>query len=333
MPREKSPTVTWSERASQRLRWVQASCGDLPPAERADHLSIELENLAAELPTATRKEGLRELLTLFPGLEKETTYSPEPAAAFGDAFIAAPQQPEDLARELAHRWPQLTAEQRATCEAHLHEAGIAATAPASHFGELEGMLTLHRENEGSAVLKLEMTRDRLELDDSGHPRPIDLGHLLALLYELIDHLADLEETLPTAWKTWDALHRGSSRIQPLPGGATRLTSALKDSLTGKDQRALSILLRNQSGAARLFAVITAALSHGGGFFARQFAKRFSSEQIAQELRSTKPRPTAEDCWLRFVQMSNEMTPNEVEYNLQRAIVRSVEELYHARGTR
>jgi hypothetical protein len=108
---------------------------------------------------------------------------------------------------------------------------------------------------------------------------------------------------------------------------------VKDSITGRDQRALSIMLRNQAGAARLFAVMSAAITHGGGFFARQLAKRFSSEQIQQELRASRPRPTAEDCWLRFVQMSNEMTPNEVEYNLQRAIVRSVEELYHTRNTR
>ncbi len=335
MAREKPLTTAWAERAGQRLRWVQASCGDLSPEERTSHLTAELENLAGELPQATRKEALRELLTQFPGLEKEAGNhsSHDGAAAFGDAFIAAPQRPEDMARELAARWASLSAEERAACEAHLAGAGISTTAGPSPLGDLEHMVTLDPLNEGSAALKVELTRSRLDLDDGAHSRPLDLAHVFNLLYELIEHMSDLEDTLPAAWKAWEGMARGSSRIAPLAGSSGKFAGAVKDSITGKDQRSLTIMLRNQSAAARLLMAVTGAIGHGGHFFARQLSKRFSSEQIMQDVRSTKPRPTAEDCWERFMHLSNEMVPSEIEYNLQRAIVRSVEELYHARNPR
>ena len=102
---DKLNPVEWADRASQRLRWVQSNTADMAPAAAHAHLAGEMEHLAAELPPASRREALRELLARFPGLERAPAdiQSMDPATTMGMPFMIPQSSPEDMARQLQSR--------------------------------------------------------------------------------------------------------------------------------------------------------------------------------------------------------------------------------------
>ena len=305
---EKINPIEWAERTAQRLRWAWAGTADMVPAAQQAHLAGEMEHLAAELPANGRREALRELLTRFPGLERAPADMPslDPAMTMGMPFVMAPTTPEEMATQLAENWSRLDGEQKSRIEAKLTAAGVIrkeAPRPSRMAGGLVGM---EAAREQMAVLKIEVLKARLEIDDVDSVRPLDLYWVFNLMDVLLQHTEQMDRLAATIWPIWKKL-APSSRIQP-PTGRSIVVQAAREFLTGVDRENFDRQLSSQESALRLMVAIISAIGAGGKNFAQQLCHLLAPENIASDAKAAKLRGNApEGAWVRYEQVSNDLT--------------------------
>lgn len=243
---------------------------------------------------------------------------------------AAPDErihPIRLARMLADCWSALPENQKAVCMEELQEGGVMPLPPIS---PLEDRVELPPGREAVADLKLEMLRTKLQMADAEHSGPIDLIQLLNLLIELTGHMKNVGDVLATVWPAWQGLAR-RSRVQPSPASQIPIAHHLRDYLDARPHTGLNAALRDQITAARLLVAILGGIGQGGQAFARDCSRHFDPSEIRQQARSAargRP-PTAEECWQRFEQLANRLSPAELEQQLLQQIAAAAESLFHA----
>jgi hypothetical protein len=327
---DKINPVDWADRAAQRLRWVHSSTADMPPASAQTSLAGEMEHLAAELPPASRREALRELLSRFPGLERAPADLPaHDPSSMGMAFMIPPSSPEDLARQLAAEWPSLDSEQRSAIEATLSAAGIIKKQVDRPARILGGLVTADQMREQMAILKIEVLKARLEIDDVDAVRPIDLYWVFSLLDTLLQHSDQMDRRLAAIWPLWKKL-APSSRIQS-PAGRSALTQAQRDFLGGTDRDGLDRELSAHEEAVRLMVAVVSALGAGGRSFATQLCHTLAPEVIMRDARNARLRGNPQEAaWARYEQICNDLTPPAIEQLMRDAIAQSAEELYRSK---
>lgn len=328
---EKIIPSEWAERTAQRLRWVHAGTADMSPEMRQTHLAGEVEHLIAELPPNSRREALRELLSRFPGLERAPADMPslDPMMTMGMPFVVPPSSPDDLASRLTDAWGSLDAEQKARIEATLTAAGIVrkpVERPARLAGGLVGM---DQTREQMAVLKIEVLKARLEIDDLDSVRPLDLYWVFSLMDVLLQHTEQMDRLVATIWPIWKKL-APASRIQSPPGRSV-LVQAMREFLTGVDRENLDKQLTAHESGVRLMVAIVSAIGAGGRNFASQLTHIQAPENIMKEARAARLRGNAaEAAWTRFEQISNDLTPTALEQMLRDAIAHAAEELFRSK---
>ena len=328
---EKINPVEWAERTAQRLRWAQASTADLAPAAQQAHLAGEMEHLASELPANGRREALRELLSRFPGLERAPSDLPgmDPAMTMGMPFMLPPSSPEDLAAQLADAWGKLDGEQKSRIEATLSSAGIVKKQTERPSRIAGGLVGMDQAREQMAVLKIEVLKARLEIDDVDSVRPIDLYWVFSLMDVLLQHTEQMDRLVSTIWPIWKKL-APSSRVQS-PSGRSVLVQAAREFLTGVDRENLDRQLSTHESGVRLMVAIVSAIGAGGRNFASLLSHTQAPETIMRDARNAKLRGSAaEAAWARYEQLSNDLTPAALEQLLRDAIAHAAEELFRSK---
>jgi len=239
--------------------------------------------------------------------------------------------PIRLARMLAACWNSLPENQKVICMEELQEGGVMPIpAPPS---SLEDRVQIEPGREPVADLKLEMLRTKLQMADAEHAGPVNFIQLLNLIIDLVGHLKSMGDVLATVWPAWQELAR-RSRIQPSQATRQSLTHHLRDYLDGKQQSALNAALRDQLTAARLLVSILGGIGQGGQGFARDCSRHFDPSEIRQQARASRGRPpTAEECWQRFEQLANRLSPGELEQQLLQQIAAAAESLFHANSSK
>ena len=251
-----------------------------------------------------------------------------------DPSSAAPASPDErihpirLARLLAECWNSLPENQKAVCMEELQEGGVMPLSLPQE-SPVEDRVHLEPGREAVADLKLEMLRTKLQMADADHCGPVNLIHLLNLLIDLAGHQKSLGDVLATVWPAWQGLAR-RSRVQPSLASKVPVTHHLRDALDGKPHGNLAAALRDQITAARLLVSILGGIGQGGQAFARDCTRHFDPSEIRQQVRASRGRtPTPEECWQRFEQLANRLSPAELEQQLLQQIAAAAESLFHA----
>lgn len=328
---DKINPVEWAERTAQRLRWVQAGTADLAPEARHEHMAGEMEHLAAELPPNGRREAMRELLARFPGLERAPSEMPslDPSMTMGMPFVLPASSPDELASQLADAWGKLDGEAKARIEGKLADAGIVRKAVERPSRMAGGLVSMDQAREQMAVLKIEVLKARLEIDDVDSMRPLDLYWIFSLMDVLLQHTDQMDRLVSTIWPIWKKLSP-SSRIQS-PQSRSMLVQALREFLTGQDRESLDRQFATQESAVRLMVAVVSAIGAGGRNFAAQLCHHLAPENILREARSAKLRGNAQEAaWARYEQLSNDLTPGSIEQMLRNAIAHATEELFRSK---
>ena len=252
---------------------------------------------------------------------------PSPAAA------ASPDErihPIRLARMLAACWQSLPENQKAVCMEELQEGGVMPLPEMA--SPLADRVHVEPGREAVADLKLELLRTKLQMADAEHAGPLDLIQMLNLLIELAGHLKNVGDILATVWPAWQGLAK-RSRVHPSQTVPQPLTHHLRDYLDGRPQGTLNAALRDQVTAARLLVAILGGIGQGGQAFARDCSRHFDPSEIRQQVRSSRGRPpTPEECWQRFEQLANRLSPGELEQQLLQQIAAAAESLFHAHSS-
>jgi hypothetical protein len=319
----------WAERTAQRLRWVQASTADMAPSAQQAHLAGEMEHLAAELPANGRREGLRELLARFPGLERAPADVAVDSTSMGVPFVMPPSSPEDLATQLAESWATLDGDQKSRIEARLTAAGVIRKAVERPSRIAGGLVAMDAGREQMAVLKIEVLKARLEIDDLDSVKPLDLYWVFSIMDVLLQHTEQMDRLVSTIWPMWKKL-APASRIQSPPGRSI-LVQAMRDFLTGVDRESLDKQLSTHESAVRLMVAIVSAIGAGGRNFASQLSHAQAPEHIMREARNARLKGNAQEAaWAYFEQLSNDLTPAALENMLREAIAHAAEELFRSK---
>ena len=328
---EKFNPVEWAERTAQRLRWAYAGTADMTPAAQQAHVAGEMEHLAAELPPNSRREALKELLTRFPGLERAPSEMPsmDPAMTMGLPFVLPPSSPEDLAAQLADVWDSLDAERKANIEAKLTAAGVIRKEAPRPSRVAGGLVAMDPAREQMAVLKIEVLKARLEIDDVDSVRPIDLYWVFSLMDVLLQHTEQMDRLAGTIWPIWKKL-APSSRIQS-PAGRSVVVQAAREFLTGVDRENLDRQLSAQEAALRLMVAVISAIGTGGKNFAQHLCHVLAPENLARDAKAARLRGNAQEAaWTRFEQVANDLTVSALEQMLRDAVAHAGEELFRSK---
>lgn len=236
--------------------------------------------------------------------------------------------PIRLARTLGEKWATLSESAKEVCLAELIEGGV-IEAPKACRAPIEAFVKLPAGAEDKAELKMDVLRTRLKMLDSRYSGPLALLDVLGLLVELAGHVTALGDMLSAVWPAWHGLAR-SSRLQPSPASRQPLIHHVRDALDGHPGGDLASALRDQFTAARLLIAILSGLGQGSQAFARECSNFIDPESIQSELRRAKGRmPTTEEMWARYKQLSNTLSPGEIEHRLQQHIVNAAEAFFHA----
>lgn len=321
----------WADKAEQRLRYVQAGCADLPESQRRAQVAGEIEHLLKEVPVPAQRDALLALLDRFPAGFDSGTAPPAPhpgdaASSLGLPFLPPPASPNELAEQLAARWPQLSPEQRAACEQALAAAGILRREePVSPLGPLLQQVMVERGREQDAALSVEILKARLDIDPE---QPIDLGRLFRLIGILVPSMELLEEWV---WTIWRQLAPGSQIQRAGFAGRTKLAQRTGAMLTASQNDAAGYQA-SLDATQRLLVALLNSLGLGSRNFSRDFAAQLSPDSIEREVRQAhrfRPGGLEPQFWELFRQREDALSQNAISHALRAAIAKAVEELYHS----
>ena len=267
------------------------------------------------------------------------------------------ESPEDvhpirLARILAEKWGDMSEGTRRVVLDELTEGGVslpsaAPSPPAAKPHDLppdtaqdkspaepsssaiDRFLRLPQGAEDDADLKMEVMRTQMRMADGRFTSPLNLVDLLSLFSDLAGHAMSLGDMLNTVAAAWQNLTK-NKRIGPSATARRPLLDHLRESLQGGEAPELHPALHDQVEAVRLLVALLIGLGQGSQAFANNVYHHLDPDKIFHELRKARGRtPTSEELWNRYKQISNSLTPREIESQLLNRIVDSVETLYHA----
>lgn len=249
------------------------------------------------------------------------------------------ESPEDvhpirLARILAEKWQGMSESTRQVVLDELADGGVVTgETEALQRGPstVERIIRLPPDSEDEADLKMEVLRTQLKMEDSRFNGPISLVEMIGLISDLAAHLHGMGEMLSTVWGAWQNLAK-NKRISPSVPSRRHVAELLREHLhSGSHRSDLAPALKDQLSAARLLIAILSGLGQGSQRFAQDFYRHLDPDKIHQELRQARggKAPSSEDLWNRYKQLSNALTPSEIEDLLLKRVVEAAEVFYHA----
>ena len=250
------------------------------------------------------------------------------------------ESPEDvhpirLARILAEKWADMSENTREVVLEELAEGGVVAvkatTKVSQQQSEVERFVALAASSEDEAELKMEILRTQMRMADGRFNGPLRLVEMLSLLSDLAGHAQGMGDMLATVWSAWQSLAK-NKRIGPSAPSRRHLMEHLREYLhSGPSHSELAPALKDQMAAARLLIAILSGLGQGSQRFAQDFYRHLDPDKIHQELRQARggKAPSAEDLWNRYKQLSDALTPSEIEDLLLKRIIEAAEVFFHA----
>lgn len=249
------------------------------------------------------------------------------------------ESPEDvhpirLARILAEKWAHMSESTRQVVLEELEDGGVVATkavsTPASPSA-VERFVHLPVGVEDDAELKMEILRTQMKMADGRFAGPLSLAEVLSLLSDLAGHVQGMGDMLATVWSAWQNLAK-NKRIAPTASSRRHFMEHIREYIhAGPGRNELGPVLKDQMAAARLLIAILSGLGQGSQRFAQDFYKHLDPDRMHQELRHARGGrpPSAEELWNRYKQLSNALTPSEIEDLLLKRVVEAAEVFYHA----
>jgi hypothetical protein len=200
-------------------------------------------------------------------------------------------------------------------------------APASPAEPLPLPPELQATSEELAMLqiKVHLLRARLEMSQEETEKPVPLNRMLALLTELIGHQLEMEHALEPAWSAWQALLRGTTRLN-LASDPQVLRKHLREFLLGAETWQVKAALGRQRKSAQLSLITMAALKSASTAFSREVTAQFDPAAIMGAAIAAKSQAKAEDFWRQFEELADRLTPTEIEQRFMRHMVTAIEQI-------
>jgi len=293
-----SEASSWAQEVAGRLRMLQISFADDPPAERLEYLVGEIERSLKDVVDGRKAEYLHELGRRFPGPERIGENSAVPAPA---AIEPVKKTAEELAEELLARAAELTKEAKSRLAGRFEAVGLMAMPDRG--------LNLPPELRG----KLGLTPDQ----------PLDqerLNKLLAALFEMVVTLDNL------IWNLWKTI-APKSAVRREYGDNFRRTVGRY--LAGDREVATLQISQMLDKTRQVLTGLLSAIGPVGETYARHHLETFAPEKIrtAVEAASSGFLSNLEQkCWRRYVALASELNGPAIEKQVVDAIVSYAEEV-------
>jgi hypothetical protein len=291
-----SEASSWAQEVAGRLRMLQISFADDPPAERLEYLVGEIERSLKDVVDGRKAEYLHELGRRFPGPERigETPAVPLPVEP-------VKKTAEELAEELLARAAELTKEAKSRLAGRFEAVGLTAMPDRG--------LNLPPELRG----KLGLSPDQ----------PLDqerLNKLLAALFEMVVTLDNL------IWNLWKTI-APKSPVRREHGDNFRRTVGRY--LAGDREVATLQISQMLDKTRQVLTGLLSAIGPVGETYARHHLETFAPEKIrtAVEAGSSGFLSNLEQkCWRRYVALASELNGPAIEKQVVDAIVSYAEEV-------
>jgi hypothetical protein len=290
---------SWAAGLAARLRLLQASCADVPPAERQQFVAEEIERSLKGIAVGKKKSYLTALAEKFP------TWGPvgAPAPVVAVAPASEDDTPQSRLARLLEIIPQLSPEEKAEFTAKLRDAGIVATEQAA---------TLEIPNE---------LRTRLAISAD---KPVQGEQVVKLLAALTEWSLVLDQL---SWRIWKQLAPNSVvRRDNTPGGDFKTTAGRY--LAGDRDVSIEQLAQNLAKSRKLIAALLTAIGPAAERYAAKYFYRFSPEAIKELAQMDKTWGGIEQkCWRKYAELAASFpTPASIEKEIRDDIVVCGEEL-------
>ncbi len=302
--------TSWASGLGARLRVLQASFADDPPATRQDYLKEELDRALRDIPANRRRGFLEALAERFPtvgGMEADPlTPVPAPAAE------AAPDDAASLATRLVKAAADLSTEDRQSLARQLAQFGLAVEvrtpgAPAESGGAVPPEL-----------------QKKLGL---GADQTLDRERVLRLIGVLIDMVVAMDHL---AWSLWKQLAPNSLVRRAATADLRRMAGPY---LIGDSEVNTTNITQTLDQTRQLIGGLLAAIGASGEAFARGYLARFSPESIKDQA-DAEPGffvGPEQKCWRKYIELFNETSGTVVENEITAAVVKYAEELMLGTG--
>lgn len=287
----------WAAGVAGRLRLVQASLSDKPPAERQGHLAEELESALKSVPPSGRRVHLEALAEKFPAWQVAAL--PElRSQSKPDVIEDTPELRLESLLQVAARLPP---EQLELFSRKLKQAG---------FKVVEGS--------GPGLELPADFRKKLNLQETQALSPERAGKLLAETLELALRLDLL------VGKTWRELSpNGKAR----PAGELRTLAARY--LAGDGEVSTPQVSASLEQLRKLTAAMLGGIPRGALEFARGHWELLSPEAIegfVEMIKATLFRTKEHQCWLKYRELAAEVNELALEKRILESIARAAGEL-------
>jgi hypothetical protein len=295
-----SEASLWAQEVGGRLRMLQTSFADDPPATRTEYLVEEIERSLKGIVESRRAEYLEALGRRFPGPERIGAAPANPAPT---AVEPTKKTVEELAAELLGRADEFTKEGKERLVSRLQGAGLLA-AP-------EGVADLPPELRGKLGLSPEQV--------------LDEERVMKLFAALVEMVATLDNLIWSLWKTIAP----KSVVQRDPGENFRRT--IGRYLAGDREVATLQIKQMLDKTRQLLAALLSAIGPTGESYARNHLETFAPEKIRAAVETGGFLTNAEQkCWRRYVTLAAELNGPTIEKQIVDTIVTYTEEIVSGR---
>jgi len=296
-----SEVSLWSQELGGRLRMLQASFAEDPPATREKYSVEEIERSLKGIAESRRNEYLDALTRCFPGPERigMAPSNPTPAAA-----EPVKKTVEELAEELLGRVDEFNNEGKEWLLSKLLATGLIA-AP-------DQILDLPPELRGKLGLNPEQALDEERL-----------AKLFAVLLEMVGTLDNL------IWNLWKAIAPKSVVQRDATDNFRRTIGRY---LAGDREVATLQITQAVDRTRQLLAGLLSAIGPTGETYARHHLETFAPEKIRASVETGNFITNVEQkCWRRYVSLAEQLNGPAIEEHIVNSIVTYTEEVVSGRN--
>ncbi len=286
----------WANGLASRLRLIQATFADDPPATRQNYVAEEIERALKAVVPSRRKVYLDALADQFPAWQAAS------AAPTGEAKPAAVEEtPESLLDRLLALAPGLPPETQAAFGRQLQQAGLAVKEPA-----------------GVALELPPEVQKKLGLAPG---QALQGERVVKLLLALSEMVAALDQLVWALWK--QMAPRSSIRKE------TDFLKLAGPYLGGDPETSTQQLTQALEKTRRLIAALLGAVGRAGAAYGRKYVGRFAPEMIEDLAKMEKKWNESVEyvSWRRYRELAKEHASEPaIENEIQECITKAAENL-------
>ncbi len=307
-----SDELKWAAQTAAQLRFLQADCTDVEPAEREHYLHDEIRRALKDVVRDKQPRYLEALSTQFPTGEGAPGGEPRPASSGqGTAPSAAELTPEQLLEQMVKIAPLLPPRKLKEFGLQLQQAGY-----------LELQTTSLADTPPEEFLK------RFPMDPLAQ---VDLQRVYRLLTALADFVLSLDQL---GWGLWKAMSpRSQIRRDQTFGGDIRKAGGLY--LSGDTEVSIGQITQIIDRLRQLIAGIMGAIGPAGRSFSQRHLARFGPDAI-KDLAAAEGggmfAGVEQKNWRKYVQLAKDLNEDAIESEMVECVARYAEGLMRGTST-